>query len=332
MALNTIEKDTLDIICDAYNKLKSSDIYFEDTEIPSHIHSMLTRIINSLAAVGYISDAQQDISGGLSIELTSDGIEYCKRLMSFRNRPNALSKESERLLENLLAASNLVELAQYKFENITDNEDMLLRGAFKELEDRQFISTLWGGDVPAELIITKAGHDYIKNKREFVEMKVVDNVSNTTTPKNVEKNRVFIVHGRDNSAKSETARFVERLGLDALILNEQPGKGQTIIEKIEENSDVGFAIILYTPCDEGKLKDEPVELKNRARQNVVFEHGYFCAKIGRTCVAALVKGDVEKPSDISGIEYIPMDDAGAWKYQVAREMKAAGYSIDMNKI
>lgn len=143
--------------------------------------------------------------------------------------------------------------------------------------------------------------------------------------------KVFIVHGHDNGAKQEVARFVERLGFDAIILHEQVSQGKTIIEKIEENTNVGFAIVLYTPCDEGKVKGD-AGLKDRARQNVVFEHGYLIGKLERKRVSALVKGDIEKPNDLSGVVYIDMDYAGGWKVSLAREMKSVGYEIDMNKI
>lgn len=143
--------------------------------------------------------------------------------------------------------------------------------------------------------------------------------------------KVFIVHGHDNEAKQEVARFVERIGLEAIILHERVSKGKTIIEKIEENTNVGFAIVLYTPCDLGKSKKED-ELKNRSRQNVIFEHGYLIGKLKRDRVAAIVKGDIEKPNDISGVVYIDMDSAGAWKIALSKEMKSAGYDIDMNRI
>lgn len=140
--------------------------------------------------------------------------------------------------------------------------------------------------------------------------------------------KVFIVHGHDNSSKSEGARFIEKLGFEAIILHEQGNKGKTIIEKIEDNTNVDFAIVIYTPCDiGGKSKDE---LKDRARQNVVFEHGYLMAKLGREKVIALVKGEVETPSDISGIVYETMDEKGAWKKFIADEMKLVGFEIDMN--
>ncbi len=145
--------------------------------------------------------------------------------------------------------------------------------------------------------------------------------------------KVFIVHGHDKMAKIEVARFIEKFGLEAIILHEQPNSGKTIIEKIEANSDVQYAVVLYTPCDMGRAKEEGVnEEKERARQNVVFEHGYLIGKLGRDKVSALVKGDIEKPGDISGVVYISMDDAGAWKTELAREMKSIGLEVDMNKL
>ena len=148
----------------------------------------------------------------------------------------------------------------------------------------------------------------------------------------MDKSKVFIVHGHDNAAKEAVARFVEKIGLEAIILHEQANSGNTIIEKIEANSNVGFAIVLYTPCDVGASKGEKDQLKPRARQNVIFEHGYLIGKIGRKNVCHLSKSGVETPSDIEGLVYAPMDAGNGWKYTVAKEMKACGYDIDLNKI
>ena len=146
-----------------------------------------------------------------------------------------------------------------------------------------------------------------------------------------DKTKVFIVHGHDGEAKQRTARFVEKLGFKAVILHEQPSRGKTIIEKIEEFSDVGFAIVLYTPDDLGNVKDdaEKNKLRPRARQNVVFEHGFLISKIGRENVVPLVSGDIELPNDISGMVYLSDDQ---WQVDIAKEMKAAGYSVDFNAI
>lgn len=157
------------------------------------------------------------------------------------------------------------------------------------------------------------------------------NISNNAVEENevVDNKKVFLVHGRDDGVKYEVARFLEKLELEPIILHEQANNGNTLIEKIEENTDVGFGIILYTPCDVGGLSSS--SLKPRARQNVIFEHGYLIGKLGRKKVAALVKPDVEHPSDISGIVYIQHDEQDGWKIALARELKSAGYAIDMNK-
>lgn len=142
--------------------------------------------------------------------------------------------------------------------------------------------------------------------------------------------KVFIVHGRDNETKETVARFVEKLGLTPIILHEQPNGGKTIIEKFGTFSEVGFAIILLTPDDKGYLASDSDAIKSRARQNVIFEQGYFIGKLGRERVVALVRGDIELPSDVSGIMYVGIDDYGAWKLYLAKEMKNLGYAIDLN--
>ncbi len=144
------------------------------------------------------------------------------------------------------------------------------------------------------------------------------------------KRKVFIVHGRDNEAKQEVSRFIETLGLEAIILHEKANAGMTIIEKIEKYSnDADFALVLYTACDKGRGAHETkIPARNRARQNVVFEHGYLMAKLGRENVCSLVKGKIETPNDISGVVYVGLDNCGAWKNDVAKELKACGYSIN----
>ena len=154
----------------------------------------------------------------------------------------------------------------------------------------------------------------------------------TTNAQSTDCSKVFIVHGRDDGAKETVARFVDKLGFQAVILHEQVDSGDTIIEKLEKHTDVGFAIVLYTECDIGGVKSNPEDLKPRARQNVVFEHGLLIGKIGRQNVVALVKGELEIPNDISGVVYKSMDISGAWKYSIAKEMKSSGYDVDMNKI
>jgi predicted nucleotide-binding protein len=144
-------------------------------------------------------------------------------------------------------------------------------------------------------------------------------------------NRVFLVHGHSEAAIHETARWLERFGLDVVILREQPNAGRTIIEKFVEFSNVAFAIILLTGDDRGGPIDLPCEnQKLRARQNVILELGFFLGKLGRKRVCVLYQEGVEIPSDYAGVLFVPIDNTGAWRLTLARELKAAELSIDLN--
>ncbi len=145
------------------------------------------------------------------------------------------------------------------------------------------------------------------------------------------RTNVFVVHGHDDRRTSEVARFLERIGLRAVILREQPDQGQTIIEKFANHADVGFAVVLLTPDDEGRARNGS-DLLPRARQNVVLELGYFLGRLGRKYVSALRAPGVELPSDLGGVLYIELDEAGAWQLRLARELRAAGAQVDASKI
>ncbi len=152
----------------------------------------------------------------------------------------------------------------------------------------------------------------------------------TTPPFAPSTRRVFIVHGHDEALKLDVARFVEKLGLEAVILTEQANHGRTVIEKLEAHAEnAEFAIVLLTPDDVGAQEDRLQDVKSRAGQDVVLELGYFIGKLTRKRVCALHKGDVELPSDILGVGYLPV--SGNWKLQLAVEMKTAWPDLDLNK-
>jgi predicted nucleotide-binding protein len=184
------------------------------------------------------------------------------------------------------------------------------------LEDEKCVT-----DVTAKLI-TKFGKDASSPQ---------DNSGQVKTQ--VDCKKIFIAYGHDHGRLAEVENLINKLGLEPVALLEQPNKGETIIEKFEENaSQVCFAIVLYTKCDCGYPQDQPNSSKPRARQNVVFEHGYLMAKLGRNRVCALVEDStIETPSDISGVLYVQMSNE-LWKYQVANEMKAVGIPADLNSI
>lgn len=174
--------------------------------------------------------------------------------------------------------------------------------------------------------------DSIIERIELIPIAAVVKPTSTSIafPKEFDRNKIFVVHSQDNEAKLEVARFIEKIGFEPIILHEQASGSRTIIEKIEAYSDVGFGVVIYTPCDVGSKSCEPLELKGRARQNVVFEHGFLIGKLGRSNVCPLVKGDLETPNDISGIVYTSMNDAN-WQLKLAKELRAAGYTFDLNK-
>lgn len=144
-------------------------------------------------------------------------------------------------------------------------------------------------------------------------------------------NEIFVVHGRDTGTKDTVARFLERIKMQPVILQELDDDGITVIEKFERHAErVGFAIVLFTPDDIGALKGEFDNAKPRARENVIFELGYFIGKLGRSRVRVLTKGEVEILSDYSGVIRIPMEDNDAWKLHLVRELRRAGYAVDAN--
>jgi predicted nucleotide-binding protein len=140
--------------------------------------------------------------------------------------------------------------------------------------------------------------------------------------------RIFVVHGHEEGPREAVGRFLERIGLKPVILHEMANKGRSLLTKFsEEASDVGFAIVLMTPDDTGGANSGTQSA--RARQNVIFEMGFFIGKLGASRVASLVAKEVERPSDYDGIVYIPLETD--WRLPLCKELIAAGYGIDLNK-
>jgi predicted nucleotide-binding protein len=172
---------------------------------------------------------------------------------------------------------------------------------------------------------------------------------------------VFIVHGRDRKPMKELQVMLKEFGFNPIVLHEQPSGSRTIVEKLEKYSDVGYAFVILTPDDLGTSDEEfdkynknfveelakfrqrkqtedetkrrlaeNVEsfIENRARQNVVLEFGYFIGKLDRDRVCCLLKGDVERPSDMHGIVYKHFKESlNEVKDEIVKELKAAGYGI-----
>jgi predicted nucleotide-binding protein len=147
---------------------------------------------------------------------------------------------------------------------------------------------------------------------------------------------VFIVHGHDIGMREAVARCVTQLGLNPVILTEQADEGLTIIEKFEKHAgaQTGFAVVLLSPDDdcESRAAAGSIVRTKRARQNVILELGYFLGSLGRGRVRALYREGVELPSDLLGWLYTRMDERGAWRLDLGRELRAAGFDADLNRL
>ena len=143
--------------------------------------------------------------------------------------------------------------------------------------------------------------------------------------------KIFIVHGHDGQLKEATANLVWQLQLEPVILHQQPKGGRTIIENFSFHAqEAGFAIVLLTGDDLGGKRENVPSLQPRARQNVVFEMGFFFGSLGRGKVCGVYEEGVEMPSDLGGILYVQYDVAGKWRYDVAKEIRAAGYDVNLS--
>ena len=146
--------------------------------------------------------------------------------------------------------------------------------------------------------------------------------------------RIFIVHGHDGGLKNAAARFIESLGLEPVILHEQPDLGRTIIEKFEEESSAAFAVVLATPDDKAESAGEPTTAQSesksrRARQNVIFELGFFIGRLGRKKAILITDPAVDLPSDLSGVIYA---NRGEWQRKLLQSLTADGFTFTQEQI
>lgn len=207
----------------------------------------------------------------------------------------------------------------------------------KKFTDLYFSPLVWYGNDEIEdvrISIQRCAEDLrickaiFKTYLEDLEEEPAPEPTKSVVPTATSLSKVFIVHGHDGELKYAVARLVEKQDLTAIILSEQANKGKTIIEKFEENSDVRGAICLFTADDLGRAK-AAAENFYRARQNVVFEAGYFMGKLGRDRVVIIAENGLELPSDMQGIVYT---NKGNWEFEVLKELKAMGYAVDLNRL
>jgi hypothetical protein len=284
-------------------------------DLQSAEYNTFSKPINDLRAALYSDELKK-----VTIEL-KNSVDFDKFLESAEHRGSMVGSArlvwpTERTLQ--------LGIALHIIDRAAEDERWLLNFGHKYYYggSSKFNATL--RQIVSNLLLP-FGRDF----KEFVLESYVNIQTSSIIPS--DKSRVFIVHGRDEGPRESVARFVQKLGLVPIILHEQPNKGQTIHEKIFSNSNVGFAIVLLTPDDVGKHVDE-IDLSPRARQNVIFELGYFIGRLGRERVCALLKDNVQLPTDYDGVAYQKYESNGRWQQDLARELQSCGFEIDWNKV
>lgn len=251
------------------------------------------------------------------------------------------------LLNDLLEQVKDLSYNEQNSDAVMKRGDMLIRKIFGK--DSHYLKTLksisyspgvyYSGQPKSDYVnsFNNGKQEYINLVNVLIEDATLDETFNNKAEKRNFSNstNIFIVHGKNEEMKNNVARIIEKMGLKPIILHEQPNKGKTVIEKFTENSDVEFAIALLSADDIAYNKnDDQKQFKFRARQNVIFEMGYFIGKLGRERVLAIHENNekLEIPSDYVGVIYVPYDKNGSWQFVLAKELKACGISVDANKL
>lgn len=240
-------------------------------------------------------------------------------------------KALEATIEGALASvfgHDTVEYRRYLRASTLDHGPVIMSyGGHRDdsHEARKYVAE---GKAEATQILTSA----IKWLHDEIGDSVESGAANSPTgPIAASSRKIFVVHGHDEGARETVARFLEKIGFEPIILHEQASQNRTVIEKIEAYDDVGFAVVLLTPDDEGRVMDGG-PLEPRARQNVLLELGYFMGRLGREKVCALKRGEVAIPSDFAGVVWVAIDASNGWKLALGKELQAAGHTIDWNRV
>ncbi|WP_429105035.1 TIR domain-containing protein [Aeromonas veronii] len=276
------------------------------------------------------NDKYCDIGGSKAKRLRSffkqhDDAMIGKVLLAFIN-DNDIERELHSLPKNIELRQRCIDIADRLIKSITTGVPSQQRPFVDPLEAQRAravaISEIFSSAIPKR-------PSHVAPSQTPSNQQYSQTVSAMTTTSAPVKEKVFIVHGHDEQLLVETELLLTKLHLEPVVLRDQYSGGMTIIEKLERYGNVQYAVVLYTACDEGRKNGAP-EYNARARQNVVFEHGYFISRLGRGKVAAVVKGQVEIQGDIDGVVYFPHQSG--WKTELAKELKLSGLNVDLNNI
>lgn len=174
-------------------------------------------------------------------------------------------------------------------------------------------------------LVTKARARKLRTHADHLELQLDEVFAPASA--GTRSDRVFVIHGHDRPTRDAVVRHLTGIHLIPVVIQAEAHQGLTILEKFEEyaDSNVGYAVAILTGDDRGGLAEGP--LQPRARQNVIFELGYFMHHLSRENVSVLQADSVELPSDIAGLGTILLDEDGHWKDALNRELRAAGFKF-----
>ena len=245
-----------------------------------------------------------------------------------------LEKESKKLIKNGKVthadfSGYPTLLKGYADKIFGENSSESVKLSCCDIEETMFMTE---ADLRLECVQEKIA--YIKSLRKVLQLDLDKNSKENKKEQSLGEN-IFIVHGHDTESLDRVKKILKTLRLKHKVLHEQPNKGLTLIEKFEETAeDIGFAIVIMTGDDKGgSKKDDFSKYKNRARQNVILELGFFLAKLERKRVCILSEEGVEEPSDYRGVVYTSLkNNDHQLLMHLAKELKVAGFKIDENKL
>ena len=228
------------------------------------------------------------------------------------------------------------------YENYVNKYNLLLKdlqslGFFKEMKfieqvpfsDQAFDSGFTKHEQAKLREVTNESNSLLQKVKLLLSPPKSDNRMNNQ----VRSNKIFVIHGHDNEMKSDVTQTLQKLDLDPIILHETPNSEQTLIEKISDYAHVSFAVVLLSPDDLAYPEEKtPEEAKYRAKQNVIFELGYFLGLLGKQNVIAIYrkKKGFEIPNNYNGVLWIEYKTG--WYFELIRELQAANFDVDANKL
>jgi len=325
--------------------------------------------VDRMERTGYLKLDRTQTSTAI-LRLEKRGIEEVEYMARTRLRVDAADTEPQlvkpidvargALLERVRIGEELIEetntaatstadglrTLRERYYSWSEFNEELLRSLFRypdrllrEYSGGPFVGTLGGGPEPLHVQAAELRDDVQRMVRRLASINerlpLFPSTVKVPSPEDmtVRDNRVFLVHGHDAALRLEVVRFLENTAtnFEVQVLNETINRGRTIIEKFEQEAGAAtFAVVLLTADDEGGPRNTK-DHHARARQNVILELGYFIGKLGRRNVAILYERGVELPSDITGLGYIELDDAGGWKLKLAHELIGGAHLLDLAK-